>query len=104
MTKFKSVFGEDKSFHNFCFKDLKHLKPTRQKWGEDCHLYGCFMEKTYLELSLLTSFPLRTFQMSSLYLNSFTMSVNISIMTALCSILQVINKNKTKRMNKEGRK
>lgn len=76
----------------FRFKDSKHLKPTRQRWSKDCAISGWLMGKpSYLGLSRLSSFPLGTFQMSSLYLNSLAMSVNTSTMAALRSILQVIS-------------
>lgn len=60
---------------------------------------------SHLELAPLSSFPLRTFQMSFLYLNFLAMSVNTSKMAALRAILQVISKNKTKqKMSEERRK
>lgn len=105
--KSASAFGEDESFHNFPFKDSKRLKPTRQKWRKDCHLCGRVMGKaSYLELSLLSSPILRTFQMSFLYLNFLAMSITTSIMAALHSVLQVISKNKPKneRIKKEENK
>lgn len=87
----------------FRFKDSKPSQASQAKVEQGlCHLYGWFIGKAaYLGLSPLSSLPLRTFQASPLYLNSLAVSVSTSIMAALRSILQVICKNKTKRMNKE---
>lgn len=87
----------------FRFKDSKPSQAIQAKVEQGlCHLCGWFIGKAaHLGLSPLSSLPLRTFQVSSLYLNSLAVSVNTSIMAALHSILQVISKIKTKRMNKE---
>lgn len=101
VTKSTSVFELLKSFHNF--QRLKTSQVNQAKVEQElCHPYEWFMEKAaYLELSPPSSFPLRTSQMSSSYLNSLAMSGNTSITAALHSMLQVISKNKTKRMKKK---
>lgn len=71
----------------FRLKDSKPSQAIQQKWSK----------ASCLRLSPLSSLSLRTFQVSSLYLNSLAVNVNTSIMAALRSILQVISKNKAKK-------
>lgn len=50
------------------FKDLKVSSHLGKVEGGQCHFYECFMENaSYVELSPLSSFPLRTFQIFPLF-------------------------------------
>lgn len=96
------LYLERTKFCTISFERLKTISSQAKVEQGLCHLYGWFIGKPACQgLSPLSSLPLRTFPVSFLYLNSLAMSINTSIMAALRSVLQVISKNKTKRMNKE---